>query len=131
MAKIDIFYPFSKDPGPFISQYFDWIFFTCLLLIFFGIVGVALRKQFKDSRALRTLIIGSSLLITLLMYVSIYNGTLDIDPAGFAMYGAFLIFIILFFILFIILQIFTSHKATAFMISYIAIYMIAWKISKE
>ena len=130
MAQIDILYPFTQPIGPIIQRHFDWIFFTCLLLVFFGVVGIALRQRFKDSRALRTLITGMGLLITLTVYIGIYSGKLKLDIEGFAMYGMLVLFMLLFFILFVVFQIFRSESA-AFMLAYCITYVVAWVSSKD
>ena len=98
--------------------------------MFFGVVGIALRQRFKDSRALRTLIAGMGLLITLTVYTGIYSGKLHLDVEGFAMYGILILFMLLFFILFVVFQIFRSESA-AFMLAYCITYVVAWVSSKD
>ena len=64
VSKIDILEPFNRiQPGPFISQYSDWIIFTLLLFLFWAVAGISLRKRFEESRYLRVLVTASCLIV--------------------------------------------------------------------
>lgn len=133
MARIDILdQVFSMKPGPFLTKYFDWIFFTILVILFISLVNVALSRHFANSRARRTLVISVGLLLSIPLYMAIYKGKIHIAIEGIAMYAILLIFIIFFFVLYIVLKAFIRNRDDiAFALSYCIICLITWRMSSD
>ena len=101
MAEIDLLSPFRNiSPGQFIARYSDWILFTLLILFFWSVVTIALKKRFGDTKASRFLATSTALMLAVGTYYMIYKGRLHLSLEGLGMFGAMLILIIIFFILF-------------------------------
>ncbi len=130
MASISMLDPFNRiKPGPFISQYEDWIIFTLLLFFFWSIVGIALKQRFKESRHLRVLITSTALMMTIGTYYSIYRGWLHLSLQGLGLLGAALIFIAVFFVVFGLMRGYGMKKSQSLCIGYALVYISLWAVS--
>jgi len=130
MARLDLLDPFTHiQPGPLISQYENWILFTLLLFFFWAVVGISLRRRFKESRSLRVLVTSTSLLLTVATYYSVYRGWLHLSLQGLGMFGAILVLIVVFFILFGMMRGYGMQLHTVLPIGYALFYISLWAVS--
>jgi len=130
VSNINILDPFNRiQPGPFISQYQDWIIFTLLLFFFWAVAGIALRKKFEESRHLRVLVTVLALMLAVGTYYSIYQGWLHFSLQGLGLFGAILVLIIIFFIIFGLMRGYGMHLSNALPLGFGLFYMSLWAIS--
>ena len=122
--------PFTYiKPGPFISKYQDWILITLLIFVFWGLIGIGLRKHFKDSKHLRVLVMASSLFTAIVCYYSIYQGWLHFSFQTLGMYGPFLVLMLAFFIVFGLVKAFGMKLNNALPFTYALLYLSLWAVS--
>lgn len=127
--SIDLLDPFDRiQPGPFISQYSDWIIFTLFLFLFWAIAGIALKKRFEENRYTRTLIIAVALVLAVSTYYSVYRGWLHLSLDAFGLFGAVLIFIVIFFIIIGSMRGYGMSLANALSLGFALFYISIWAV---
>ncbi|RJR23289.1 MAG: hypothetical protein C4582_05680 [Desulfobacteraceae bacterium] len=125
----DLLDPFSSiHPGSLISDYSDWILFTLLLFFFWAVVGIALRRQFEESRYLRVLGTSTALALAVGTYYSVYQGWLHLSLEGLGFFGAVLLFIVIFFIIFGLIRGFGMRTANALPLGFALFYVSLWAV---
>ncbi|MFC1895419.1 hypothetical protein ACFL0Q_01990 [Thermodesulfobacteriota bacterium] len=129
-SAIDILDPFNRiQPGPFISKYSDWIIFSLLIFFFWSVAGIALRKQYEDSRHLKALITTLAMLLAVSTYYSIYRGWLHLSLKGLGHFGALLLFVVVFFVVFGLLRGYGMTMANALPLGFSLFYLGMWAVS--
>ena len=129
-SNIEILDPFNRiNPGPFISSYSEWIFFTLLLFFFWAVVGISLKKRFEESRYLRVLITSTALMLAVATYYSIFKGWLHLSLQGLGLFGAILLLVVVFFIILGLMRGYGMHLSNALPIGLILFYISLWAVS--
>ena len=122
--------PFTYiKPGPFISEYSDWILFSLLLVLFISAAGIGLHKRFQGNQYLKPLIISLGLLMATGTYYSIYRGWLYLNMEGFGFFGAIIVLLLIFFILFGMIRGYGMRLSNALPIAFSLFYISLWAVS--
>jgi len=115
-------------PGNFIDQYSDWVLFTLLILLFWAIAGIALKKRFEESRYLRVLITSVALALAVGTYYSVYEGWLHLSLQGLGLFGGVLLFIVIFFVIFGLMRGYGLRLSTALPLGFALFYVSLWAV---
>jgi len=128
-STFDFLDPLSRiHPGNFIDQYSDWVLFTLLILLFWAIAGIALKKRFEESRYLRVLITSVALALAVGTYYSVYEGWLHLSLQGLGLFGGVLLFIVIFFVIFGLMRGYGLRLSTALPLGFALFYVSLWAV---
>ena len=129
-STFDFLDPFTRiHPGSFISQYSDWILFTCCFFSLWAVAGIALKRRFEESRYLRVRLITSiALALAVGTYYSVYQGWLHLSLQGLGLFGAVLLFIVIFFIIFGLMRGYGLRLSTALPLGFALFYVCLWAV---
>jgi len=79
---LSMLYPFNEiQPGEFLSQYSEWIYFTLVMVFFISVSGITLRRHF-DKPYVKPLIISTGLIMTVGVFMMKEQLTIIIEGWG-------------------------------------------------
>ena len=111
------------QPTQLLSQYFEWIYFTLILVFFISVAGITLRKHF-DRPYVKPLIIAVGLMLTVGVFR--FRGSVVSIFEGWGIIGTVLLVMMAATIPYVLSRGFGLPSGRAFFLSYILAYILFW-----